>query len=546
MKRFLIILILLLLIVPPLSVMGQDDTLIYAHFQNPATLNPVFRTGSVESIPIYLFLSTLYDRDPETGLPVPGLTSWDISEDGLTITYTIRDDAFWSDGTPISSMDAKFTIDALASADLGSTWTGQITSIDAVSIVDDKTFEVTLKEVDCALFTSFNPPLLPAHKYAADYSDFQDNPFNTAPDISSGPYILEEWAQDQFLRYRANPTYFKGEPQIPNMIIRIIPDQAVLIQSLQAGESDFAWFLNDSSDQFSDTSNLDLIPRPAVGMLYLSMNFADPSNPQPAYDEDGNLIEQTPNAFFSDVRVREAIALGYNKDDVVTAIGGGTRAAAIIPPFNWAYDSEIAPRPYDPERAAQLLDEAGWVLNEATGIREKDGVPFSFELLSTNFLEMFDTTAVIIQDQLGALGIEISITSLEVGAFLERLLAQDYDTVVISGGVGNADPNGWFTFYVVSTQDIPTSGFNWDSFISPEADTLIQQARSMPGCAAEDRIPLYSELQHILYDNVVRDYVLLPNELIVVSKRIQNINLTPGNTEPDYMFPNIETWTLAE
>src|SRR5690606_5467290 len=104
--------------------------------------------------------------------------------------------------------------------------------------IDDKTFEVALKQVNCGIWSDLDTPLMPSFKFAPDGSDFMTNPFNNAPDVSSGPYILEERVPDDFIRLRANPNYWKGKPQIENVILRIMPDTSAMLQALIAGEVD--------------------------------------------------------------------------------------------------------------------------------------------------------------------------------------------------------------------------------------------------------------------------------------------------------------------
>lgn len=535
MKIFARLLLLVVIVSVPLSmVLAQSpDTFVARTIGNLTTFNPTLATDAASGTAFSLIWSEPFELDRFTGQPTPGLTSWTISEDGLTYTFTIRDDAVWSDGTPITSADAKFALDAPKSDLVQSPRSANVQRVAAVNIIDDKTYEVVLTEVYCTVMydlVNFYP--LPAHKYAADFSDFMDSPMNLNPDIASGPYILEEWAPDEFQRFRANPDYWGGEPQIPFWINRILVDPAISNQSMLAGETDYSSMRGGEFNDFpmNDDFAATAVAQNTVGLLVL--NWADKDNPVSAYDDQGNLVEQPPHPIFGDKRVRQAIAMGYSREDVIasTGEGGGSMVVgSVVPSLAWAFNTEVQNWPYDPDAAAALLDEAGWVLNPDTGIREKDGMPLAFEIAYTPLYGYFTSTALIAQDQLSQLGMDITVSSLELGALLNDVfLAQKYDAVVMSfGGGSQADPDAITYPLTRSQNDVVGSGFNTSSYVNPEYDALMEQARAIPGCKTEDRAPLYYEIQRIQKEDVVGDFVFSPSVYHVVNKRVQNFDPGP-------------------
>lgn len=551
MKRKIVLVIALLVFTLSLAGVGlnaQDaNTLVFAHVGNPASLSPMYDLSTTELVPTSLLFAPLYDRDPQTGVPIPGLTTWELSEDGLVYTFTIREDAVWSDGTPITSADAKFTMEAYNSPEVAATAPRSFQDVKSITIIDDKTFQVELNQVNCANLVVANLRLIPAHRFNGEYAGFQENPFNNAPDVVSGPYLLEEWVPDEYLRFTANPNYFKGEPQIKNIILRIIADPEVRIQSLESGESDYAVMQPEQLEQFTSLENFNTVLIPTDQILHISMNWADPTNPQPAYDEDGNPIEQTPHPILGDVRVRQAIAMGYDREAVLASLGenGGTLVASFFPPSSWAHDPELQPWSYDPERAAQLLDEAGWVVNPDTGIREKDGVPMKLTIHSTSIIAMLEQTALILQDYLTRLNMQVDIVTPEYNVWASDLLGQTYDLAVPSSGRG-LDPSANIDGFTVSERDIPVTGLNWDSYVNARVDELAVLGRSVPSCAIEDRLPYYREIERIIHEEVAKDYILVSNQVFVFNKRVQGYNLGYGNTRTATFFPGVETWTLSQ
>jgi peptide/nickel transport system substrate-binding protein len=550
---------MILLIAFPVT--SQDsETIVIRGFGNLVTFNPALSTDGASYQAFSLLFPSPVTVDPFTGETVPGLTDWEVSDDGLTYTFTIREGAVWSDGTPITSQDMAFSIGAGMDEALGTTWQDNTEQVASVNIIDDRTYEVILSDVNCAALSQLGEiRFLPAHKFAEDYSDFTTSDFNMNPDVSGGPYILEEWAPDEFQRFRANPDFWAGEPNIPFLVNRVIGEQALAIQAIQAGEIDYTYFQGDLFEQIVNRDNLQFASFPQVSVNFMSLNWANPDNPQSAYDADGNLIEQDPHPIFSDVRVRKAVAMGYNKQDILATLGGeagGTPlVGAVAPTIGWAYNNEIQPYSYDPDQAAALLDEAGWTDQDGDGIREcngcetaEPGTPLAFTIRYSNILQLFETTVLVAQDQLGQLGFDVDLELVEWSNYIPDVYyGQRYDATAMSnsGGTQPPDPND-FTTLLVSRQDDPRSnGNNLASYVNPEIDELVRQARSVPGCDQAERAEIYYQIQQIAHDDVAYDFTFTPNIYQVANSRIQNFN--PG---PSWVFygytAHVHTWDLAD
>ena len=543
MKRSAILLAVILFIMVP-AVLAQDNSdVLLRSTANPTTLSPVLYADT-ESFDLISFLfEGLFEADPQTAEPMPALTTWEVSEDGLTYTFTIDADAEWSDGTPITSNDVLFTYNAIINDAVAAPFKGQVALISDLSVVDDKTFVVTLSQPNCTIWGSAFEALtpIPAHMYSEDFSEFMANPFNSQPTVTSGPYVWAETRPDEFIRMSANENYYRGAPQIPTVINRVIADSAVQNQALQSGEVDYATMFPDQLEQLGDQSHLNVFVFPVNSTPMLVMNWADPENPQPAYDEAGNLIEQAPNRFFSDVRVRQAVAMGYDKAAIMGTLGpngGYLLSGPITPSFGWV-ESDVEPWPYDPEAAAALLDEAGWIMNEETGIREKDGVPFEVTLVYPPIVDLYSNIALVAQDQLGQIGIQINVESQEVSAYLSNvLLPQQYDMTVVGFG-GGLEVDGIAYNTLLSQNDIPGAGFNIGSYVNPEMDELLNQGRSLVGCSTEERAEIYRQIQQIAHDDVAYDYTVGTNQVHVMNARVTGFE--PGPWNP---YVNIEQWSI--
>jgi len=516
---------------------------------NLTSWNPALTSDGASLQARSLLWPALINTDETTGAPISGLQSWEVSDDTLTYTFNILEEAVWSDGTPINSADVKFMIEAIQS-DVETVYETNVEQIEAVNIIDEKNYEIVLSEVNCGFLSGLSAiRLLPSHKYAADFSDFESSDFNMNPDISGGPYILDEWAATEFEAYSANPDYWGGAPAIPNIVNRVMEDSAIGVQAIQAGEVDYMTMQGDLFQQITNKDNLKWSSYPQASVGFLSLNWADPTDPQPAYDEDGNPVEQTPHPLFGDVRVRRAVALGVNTQDMIDAMGpdGGTPLVGMVSPISsWAYANDIPRYTYDQEAAMALLDEAGWVDDDGDGVREKDGVPLAFTISYSSILQMFESETLIIQDQLNQIGFDVSVEHYEWGNYLDEIyFGQKYDaTVMTNSDSAAAEPNT-FSGLLLSRRDTPGSGGNLASYINPEMDALIDQARSVPGCDPVERAELYQEIQQIAHEDVAYVWLFVPNMFHVSNQRIGGFE--PGATWVYYGYlDHPQKWFINE
>jgi peptide/nickel transport system substrate-binding protein len=534
MKRYTIRLLALmtaalLLLTGMLAYGDEGDTFVWGVGLDMGTFNTVLQDTGISLTAQRFLFPAIFEVDPDTGLPREddtGLTTWEVSEDGLTYTFTIRDDAFWSDGTPISAEDVKFTYDAIAS-ELVQTWKQPING--TINVIDERTFEIVLATATCSFWSSLGTLVMPAHKFAEDYSDFMTNPLNTAPDISGGQFVFEEWAADEFIRFRANPDYWKGQPAIETMIMRVIPDAEVMTQAMMLGEIDYMSGLTpENAEDLALYDNVVVHIFPNNSWTMVAMNHSDPANPQPAIDADGNRIERDPHPVFGDPNVRRAINMGWNHDDALVIAGEGIQRVTgpVMPSISWAYNHELNPYSYDPEAAAALLEEAGWIVDEETGVRVKDGVPLAFQLDITPAFRGTDQVALIMQDQLGQLGFEVNIETWEPNALLPRVFGKEYEAWIVKFDAGSPDPQVMTEWTLHSSQDM-IGGLNLSAFSMPELDELIDRAGTVSGCDIDERAALYQEIQRIAHENAVYDSIHDGVSRLAVSVRLQNFTVGP-------------------
>jgi len=552
MKKLVLVALLLMMATFVVASAQSSDTIIWSISGDISTLNRALVTDGNSFAVLGALFDGLFRSNPETGLPEPNLATWTVSDDGTVYTFTLKEGLKWSDGEPITAADVKFTYDAIMSDKVESPHKTAMASIASVDVVDDRTVTVTLNTADCTIWGSLNGMSAlvptPSHLYAADFSDFMTNPNNLAPTAASGPFMFDAHSAGEFVRLTANPNWHGGSVQIPNIVYRIVSDPALLNQALETDSVDYGFMYPDQLAQIPNPENYNTFLYPNANAPIVIMNFQDSENPQNAYDADGNLVELTPNKFFGDIRVRQAIAMGYDKAALALTQGENSGSVPlsgpIVPSFYNPYDmSDIAPWAYDPEKATALLAEAGWTDTNGNGTVDKDGVEFEVDLVYSKLVDLWSNAALIMQDQLSQIGIKINIVEQEWSAYLGNvLLPGKYDITIVGFGGGNEVDGIAYNLLHSKNVVIGGGGFNLAAYVNPRVDELLDQARTTPGCAVEDRLPLYHEMQQIVHDEVAYDWLVSTTQVHVMNKRIQEAYIGLWDSTPPISFPG---WSIS-
>ncbi len=514
-------------------------------------LNPILASDSASFDVLSWFYPSLIGQDPFSGAVVPTEMAerWEVSEDGLVWTFYLRDGVQWSDGTPVTAQDFKFTYDAIASDLVETPRKSNVELIESIEIPDDRTVVVTFKSVKCDGLTDLGLGWLPRHKFAEDFSDIMTSPENEAPSVSAGPFVFKEWVRDDRATVVRNETYWKGAPFMDGWIYKIVPDPGARLAQLQTGELDMIGLQPEQLTTVELDPNLNIYKFKDDGYSYIALNMGNPDNPMPGRDEEGNIIEQDPHPILSDKLVRQAIAHALDYDTIISKVylGQGYRMASnVLPAVEWAYDPTVPFYPYEPETAQALLDEAGWTDSDGDGVREcngcataEEGTPLELTLITNAGNTTREDLGALVQDQLNEIGFQINFEAIEFGTLVQQLLGQTFDMVIIGWTGLGSDPNDdafWHTRF-----DTPGSGFNFVSYSNPKVDELLEQGVSVPGCAPEDRAPYYKEIQQIINEDVPYVFVTGTVANIGYSKKFNGVN--PG---PWSFYWNIEKWSLAE
>lgn len=383
---------------------AQTDTVVVAMgptSEPEAGFDPAFGWGAGEHVHEPLIQSTLTVTNTDLTIGYDLATGYSASEDGLTWTVTIRDDAYFTDGEQLTAEDVAFTYNTVKA----SSSVNDFTMLDYAEAADDTTvvFHMT-RPFSIWPYTMAVVGIVPEHAY--DSATYGANP------IGSGRYILEQWDRGQQVILTANPDYYGEAPEMQRVVILFMEEDAAFLAA-QAGQVDVAYtsatYSNETVEGYSLASYASVDNR--------GINL--PAVPA-GTDSEGRAVG---NDFTADVLVRRAINIGIDRQEMIDNVlnGYGTPAYSICDQLPWY--NEASEVEYDPEAAAALLDEAGWTMGE-DGVRTKDGMRAELNLLYSNGDSVRQALAADLANQLGELGIACTIEGVGWDTAYDRALSE--------------------------------------------------------------------------------------------------------------------------
>jgi peptide/nickel transport system substrate-binding protein len=438
--------------------------------------------------------------------------SWKISADGLIITFHLRKGVKWHDGRPFTAADVLYTYQVTIDPKTPTAYSGDFLKVKKAEILDDYTFRVTYDQPFAPALISWGSSILPRHLLAG--KDITKSPLKRQP-IGTGPYMFKEWIAGQKIVLISNPDYFEGRPYIDGYITRIIPDTATMFLELRAqGIS----YMDLTPLQYTRQTENNLFQKNFSKYRYLGFKYT-------------YLGYNLKNPLFTDKRVRQAISYAINKEEIISGVllGLGKPATGPYKPGTWAYNGKVKTYPYNPQRARELLREAGWIDANSDGILEKGGQPFVFEIITNQGNETRQKCAEIIQRQLKEVGINVKIRILEWAAFVNDFINKRRFDAVILGWTITLDPDAYDVWH--SSKTAPEE-LNFMSYKNREADELLEKGRGTFN--QKERKKYYDRFQEILAEDQPYTFLYVPDELIIISNRFRGI--TPAPIGLDYNF----------
>jgi peptide/nickel transport system substrate-binding protein len=431
--------------------------------------------------------------------------SWNISADGLVITFHLRKNVLWHDGRPFTAADVLYTYQITVNPKTPTAYAGDFLKVKKAEALDKYTFRVTYGKPFAPALISWGSAILPRHLLAG--TDITKSRLSRNP-IGTGPYKFKEWVAGQKIVLVFNPYYFEGRPYIDGYITRIIPDTATMFLELRAQNLST---MDLTPLQYTRQTENNLFRKNFNKYRYLGFKYT-------------YLGYNLKNPLFTDKRVRQAISYAINKEEIISGVilGLGKPATGPYKPGTWAYNEKIKPYPYNPQKARELLRAAGWTKTNKDGILEKDGHPFVFELITNQGNETRQKCAEIIQRQLAEIGIKVKIRILEWAAFVNDFINKRRFEAVILGWTIPLDPDAYDVWH--SSKTAPEE-LNFVSYKNTEVDALLEKGRSTFN--QKERKKYYDRFQEVLAEDQPYTFLYVPDELIIISNRFRGIEPAP-------------------
>ncbi len=488
----------------------------------PQFINPLLaQYNQVDQDLNALIFNGLTRFDGQGNLEPDLAKSWTTSEDGLVYVFKLRSDIRWQDNRPFTADDVIFTVNLMQDPDFpGVPSLGRLWQTVTVEKLDNYTLRFSLAEPFPAFADYTTIGILPEHLLKGmPARDLLNHPFNLKP-VGTGPFKLDE-VNAQFAHLSANPLYAGSKPHLAHLELRFYPSYQENIAAYQAGEVQGINSIPPQAIPMVETmDSLNLYTARLSGYEIIYLNLQDP--------------QKAP--FFQEVEVRQALLYALNRQALLdqALYGQGLVANGPILAWSWAYNAAQPVITFDPAKATALLDQAGWVDSDGDGIRDKEGHPLAFSLLTSDDPNRVKVAEAII-DQWKKLGI---VATLEVvGAGLGDRLAQRQFQAAMAEVLLSGDPDPYPFWH----QSQIAGGQNYAGWSHDEASILLEQARAVTDRGK--RNDFYFEFQRIFAEELPSLILFYPVYTYGVSREVNDVQLGPLSNPSD-RFRTITNWYI--
>ncbi|RDD63836.1 ABC transporter substrate-binding protein [Ferruginivarius sediminum] len=434
-----------------------DNTLVVAQEAEPVGLDLMRSSIQTTMSVSYNIHDTLFRPQGDASIRPALAKTWKQLDD-RTWRVTLREDATFHDGTPVTAEAVKFSFNRIMSDALNSPNRGKLSAFDKVEVVDDRTVRISTKEpyAPGLYMLAYYLPIVPPHAV----KEMGDEQYNVDP-VGSGPYRLEEWKKGQEVVLKAYDDYYGPKPAYDTVTFRSIPEPEARVAALLTGEVDvISGIAYHQRERIRKSDNAHLTDQMGV-MPYLGLN--------------------TYEAPFDDKRVRQAVNYAINRKLIVDALfdGEAILAEGVISPRTFGAAPDLEPYPYDPDKAKQLLKEAG----HGDGLQARLAYP--------TYMTQIQQQAEIIQAQLAKVGIDVKLEPFERAVMWDRYKAQKHQMYIYWWDDAPEPDRYVYPLLHSESRDY--------YYKNPEVDKLLDKGRRT--LDREARAKVYHEVDHVLYED---------------------------------------------
>lgn len=497
----------------------------------PKTLHPYPDSAAYSApwanIAGLIWNGALLDLDANSLEYVPYMASeWNVSPDGRTFTFTLRDGLKWSDGQPLTVEDFVFAWQNASKEENDFVGIEDLQRIESFAATDAKTIVVRLNETlarDVAIGAANSVSAIPKHVWQGKpWNDIGANPEILKPTVTSGPYVLREWNAAESATFERNPNWFRGQAAFERVILRPGQQPTVAYELLRSGQAQWAREIPPSQyGEAKQNADVNLFEWTAANGSYRVLDF--------------NLERE----LFKDKRVRESLARAINREDLIQVAENnlGQPQYTFLNPANtkW-YNPDVETYEFDLGRSRQLLQEAGYRL-EGGRLIGANGQQVQLQVLYPVTSNPRARIATYLQQQYRQLGIEVEVRGLDAYAYFEEAKKKNFDLSLNTWGGGSIDPD------LGPKQQLVTTGTqNYTSFKSERVDELFRR-----GAAELDeakRKEIYNELQQVVNAELPIFYLYSTTSFTPMLKRV--VGVQPNKLDKLDYNDALTRWSLAQ
>ena len=486
--------------------------------------------------------SYILDIDENFEVTDTGIATLSVDPENKKATIKIKDGMKWSDGQPIVADDIIYTYEVIGNKEytgvrysdesakivgMEDYKAGKASTISGIKKIDDKTVEISFKEMGQGIYTGGNGLeryAMPKH-YLKDVpiKDLEKSEKIRSKVVVAGPYTISSIVPGKSIELKGNPYYFKGKPKTDKVTIQVVNSQTITA-AMKSGKYDIVLDIpTELYKTYKDLDNIDTLGRQELYYSYLGFKMGK-------YDKTKGENVVNPNAKMADLKLRQALAYGLDIKQMVKAFYDGLRekATSSVPPvFEKYYPKDLAGFPYDPEKAKKLLDEAGYKDVNGDGYREdKNGKPFEIKIAAMSGGDIAEPLVQFYIQQWKEIGIKGVLATgrlIEFNSFYDKVEADDpeIDVYFAAWGVGtNLGP------YETAGRK---SMFNYSRFASDENDKLMAEVTSPKTLTDPNYKPeAYKKWQEYYINQAVEVPLTYRYQLYPVNKRVKNFDVAYG------------------
>lgn len=502
-------------------------------------LNPIFYSGNPDFEVIQFFYPSLFATDENFDVKDGGAANISFSNDNKTVNVKIDDKLNWTDGNPVTAEDYVFAFEVIGNKDYDGVrydtsfmnivgmedyHAGKAKTISGIKVINDKEVQIDFKEADPSVKSGLWSYPLEKKVFGdipvADMSS--SDPVRKNP-IGYGPYKIKAMVTGESVQFEANKDYFHGAPKLAGVNLKVV-NPNVVIESLKKGDIDLAAFPNSLYDGKNVPTNVEFLGRQEMSYDYIGFKLGK-------FDKAKGESVMNPDAKMANKELRQAMGYALNNEQVGTQLYHGLRTPAtslIIPAFAQYHDDSIKGYNYDPEKAKQLLDQAGYVDKDGDGLREDPkGNKLTINYAAMSGDTISEARAQFYLQNWKDIGLNVQLLDgrlQEFNSFYDRIEKDDPDIDVYGAAWGTGsdiNPAGLYG---------SKASFNYSRFVSEENDKLLAEGVSPKAFDMTYRKDIYNQWQQLMIDQAPVIPTLYRYEVQAVNKRVKNYDITYGGS----------------